>query len=290
MARSRSVLASVPLTQIKATKQTSYDIKAKDDYKPYLIIGMAITKNNRRLLVDRNNVKVKLFSPDMKHLSSVSVTDTPRGIAIVNDDTAVVTTDNKELILLDISYNWIFGEKLSISRTVKLDYTVRGISSCKSKLVVTCPDTEPPSVKLIGQTGRVYWSVSTDQQERQLFEDPRYLCCHDSDRSSTVVVTDRGKDTLTLLKAETGETVTKRQLEGDKRPWGVTTDTTGNVYVCYRANGEVSVLTGDLSEERILLTKQDGLSEGPQAIVYDETKRQLIVSYFSGSIDCYQLS
>ena len=295
MARSRSVLASVPLTQIKATKQTGYNIQAKDDNKRFLIAGMAITKNNRMLLVDRNNVKVKLFSPDMKHLFSVSVTDTPWGIAVVNDDTAVVTTEKQTLVLLNVSKTWIFWEKLSISRTVKLDYTVRGISNCKDKLAVTSPFTAPPSVKLIDQTGRVYWSVSQDQQGWRLFLQPLYVCCHDNDGTSTVVVTDCSKKTLTLLKAETGEVVTTRQLEGNKRPSGVTTDTAGNVYVCCRGTGEVSVLTGDLSEERILLTGQDGLSEGPHAIVYNQARQQLIVSsasFFENTrgIDCFQLS
>lgn len=164
---------------------------------------MAITKDKRRLLVDRGNFKVKLFSPDMEFLSSVSVSDIPFGIAVVNDDMAFVTTDNKALVSLEIS-----GRQLSISQTTKLDYIVQGISNCKDKLAVTCPFTVPPSVKLIDQTGRVYWPVSTDQQGRQVFEDPEYVCCHDNGGTSTVVVTDWGKNTLTLLEAETGEVIT----------------------------------------------------------------------------------
>ena len=38
--------------------------------------------------------------------------------------------------------------------------------------------------------------------------------------------------------------------------------------------------TGDLSEERTLLRRQDGLSDSPQAIVHDETRGQLFVSYW----------
>ena len=45
---------------------------------------------------------------------------------------------------------------------------------------------------------------------------------------------DKRTSTLTLLKAETGDVVTTRQLliKGGQR--GVTTDTMGNAYVCNR--------------------------------------------------------
>ena len=106
-----------------------------------------------------------------------------------------------------------------------------------------------------------------------------------------MVVSDYGKNTLTVLKADTGEVVTMRQLTGFKGLRGVTTDTAGNVYVCYQATDEVSVLNGDLSGERFLLTRQDGLSCSRWAIVYDETRNQLITSYWSrDTIDCFQLS
>ena len=298
-ARNRSVLAPTPPPQIKTTKQNSYNIKLKDG-RPYCwITGMAITNDKRRrLLVDfsNNNVKLfsadktflSLFSTDMKFLSSVSVPDSPWDISVVNDDTAIVTTNNYKLVILDIS-----RRQLSISRTVKLDYSAWGIASCKDKLFVTCPCTEPPCVKMIDRTGAVYWSVSTDQHGRQLFEDPRYLCCHYDGGSSTVVVTDRVKNSQTLLKAATGEVVTARQLVRNKRPLGVTNDKAGNVYVCYEDTSEVAVLTGDLSEEKILLTRNDGLRDSrPVAIVYDATRRQLVVSYcgiHGSSIDWFQL-
>ena len=143
-------------------------------------------------------------------------------------------------------------------------------------------------MKLIDQTGIVYWSLSTDQQGRQLFREPLYVCCHDVDGASNVLVTDLWKNTLTLLKAKTGEVVT-RQLEWNTWPRGITTNSEGNVFVCYYGTGEVSVLTGDLSEERVLLTAQDGMCANPCAIVYDETRKKLIVGYGrSSNIDCFR--
>ena len=126
---------------------------------------MAITNDGRRLLV-------KLFSRDMKLLSPLSLSDRPCDIAVLSDQEAVVTTESWSLVLLDIS-----GGKMSINDTTRVSYYVKGISKYGEKLVVTSYSPNPPSVKLIDRTGRVYWSVSTDDQGQSLFSTPRYVNC-----------------------------------------------------------------------------------------------------------------
>ena len=202
---------------------------------------------------------------------------------MISDSEAATTTTNKSLVLLDIS-----GSQLRIKTTTKVPYDINGITKYKNKLVISSTDPTT-SVKLIDLTGKVYWSVSSDQQGQSLFSHPWYLTSHDEGRSSTVIVTDWDNNTLTLLNGETGEVITRRQLQ--KIPRGVATDTAGNVYVCYCWTGKVSVLSGDLSEERILLSIQDGLSGRPQAIVYDDKTHQLLISYVSNDIvDSFKLS
>ena len=264
-------LQSGPITQIKAAKQGDYKVKLKDDKNICDINGIAITEDGRILMADYSNYKVKLFSPSMKFLSSVSVPENPWDIVVISDSEAAATTNNS-LVLLDIS-----GSQLRIKTTTKVPYDIRGITKYKNKLVIST-DSPTPSVKLIDLSGKVYWSVSSDQQGQSLFSDPWYLTSHDEGRSSTVIVTDYSNKTLTLLNGETGEVITRRQFQW-KEPRGVATDTAGNVYVCYWQTDEVSVLSGDLSEVRILLSTQDGLSSVPQAIVYDDKTHQLLISY-----------
>ena len=247
---------------------------------------MAITNDGRRLLVDRSNKKVKLFSRDMKLLSSLSLSDSPRGIAVISDKEAVVITDNnKSLKLLDIS-----GSKMSINDTTSVSYDVDGISKYGEKLVVTSCSLITSSVKLIDKTGRVYWSVSSDDQGQSLFSNPLYVTS-DIERN-TVTVTDCENNTLTVLNGDTGDVI-KRSVK-DKCPRGVTTWPSGNIYVCYCGTHEVAVLTGDLTQERILLSQQDGLCDGPYAITYDKISGHLITSYhwFGGdnSVDIWELS
>ena len=56
---------------------------------------------------------------------------------------------------------------------------------------------------------------------------------------------------------------------------------------------EVAVLTKDLSREKSLLSKRDGLRGTPQAIVYNAVDHQLFVSNYSeyarNTVDCFKL-
>ena len=270
--KSQSARQSVALTQLKGRKLGSYNVKLSDDEVKCWITGMAITNDGRRLLVDNYNNKVKLFSRDMKLLSSLSLSDHPCGIAVISDKEAVVTTDNKSLVLLGIS-----GGKMSINDTTRVPYDVDGISKYGEKLV-TSHSPEPRSVKLIDKTGRVYWSVSTDDQGQSLFSKPWYVTS-DIERN-TVTVTDWENNTLTVLNGDTGDVIKRRSVKY-KWPYGVTTGPSGNIYVCYYATREVAELTGDLAKERILLSQQDDQGDGPWAIAYDKTCGQLITSYYN---------
>ena len=277
---------TTPLSQIKTKKHGSYKVKLDDDKNDCHIYGIAITNDGRRLLADRNNDKIKMFSRDMKSLCSLSLTTTPLDIAVTGDREAVVSClGETKLLILDIS-----DRRMNIKGTIELPFAVYGIAPYQDKLLVATPWSTPSaSVKLIDQTGRVYWSTRTDQQGQQLFYCPEYVTCYDDGGSAAVIVSDRYNDTLTVLNADTGDVITRRQVKG-KSPKGVTTDTTGNIYVCYYRTDEVAVLTKDLSQENVLLSKRDGLSRKPQATVYNAVDHQLLVSYDSrNTVDCFKL-
>ena len=299
------------LPKLKAVKLASYNVKLDDDERDCNITGIAITSDGRRLLADHSNSKIKMFSRDMKSLCSLSLSIEPYDIAVTGDREAVVSCNEAKLLILGIS-----DRKMSIKGTVELPFAVYGIvpyqvagivpyqvagpapyqgdAPYEDKLLVTTwPHTSPsPSVKLIDLSGRVYWSTDTDQRGQDLFSWPEYVACHDDGGSAALIVSDYGNHTLTVLNADTGDVITRRQVEG-KRPRGVTTDTAGNIYVCYYETDEVAVLSKDLSQEKVLLSKRDRLSGLPQAIVYDAVDHQLLVSYDSddsrNTVDCFKL-
>lgn len=87
-------------------------------------------------------------------------------------------------------------------------------------------------MKMIDPSGNIYWSVSSNQEIQSLFQSHFYVIRHDDGRSATIVVTDTGNRTLTLLDGDDGSVINRRQVKG-KKPFGVTSETDGNVYVCY---------------------------------------------------------
>ena len=266
------------LSQIKAVKLFGYNVKLDNDKSDARIPGMAITNDGRRLLADNSNNKIKMFSRDMKSLCSLSLSTRPRDIAVTGDREAVVSCNETKLLVLDISATQT-DRKMRIKGTVELPFTVHGIAPYQDKLLVTTPwSTSSASVKLIDLRGTVFWSTDTDQQEQLLFSRPYYVTCYDDRGSAAVIVSDHGNETVTLLNADTGDVITRHQLDEANAPKGVTTDTTGNIYVCYKWSYEVAVLSKDLSQENVLLSMRDGLGGRPKAIVYDAVDHQLLVS------------
>ena len=202
---------------------------------------------------------------------------------MTGDKETVVSTYDPKLIFLHILDN-----KLTIKREVQLRFHVHGITRYKNYLIVTNFSAVPKTVKLIDMNGKVIWSLSTGDTGQSLFRVPWYVSSFPDGKSSSVIVTDRDNDTLTLLNGDTGEFITTHQLEREC-PNGVATDNAGNVYICYFGTSEVAVLSADLSREKILLSGQQGLRSSPQAIAFHEMSRQLVISYFDDSrIDIYQ--
>ena len=154
---------------------------------------------------------------------------------------------------------------MTIKNSVHLEYDVRGIASYDDELIVTCPTTYFPSIKLIDQTGRIFWPVSTNLQGQELFKAPNYVCeCNRERGNVTVVVSDSRNNTLTLSNAETGEMIAARRLKGNAKPQAVCMDNSGLIYVCNLGTHQVFVLSADLSERAPLMTLDYG-----QVIAYD---------------------
>ena len=180
--------------QIKARQTGTYNVRTKEDRNTCMILGVAITTCGQKLFVDRSNDKVKLFSQDMRFLSSVQVSGFD--ITMLNDREAVVTK-GRSLVFLEVA-----NEKLRIKQTINLSFSSYGITHNKDNII--CTD---------GQQLHV-----TDRQgSEQLlgcqssFNSSIYICSNSDGR--WIAATDSGKKTVTVLDANNGAVITRRQLE-----------------------------------------------------------------------------
>ena len=271
------------LSQIDITKMTPLKVKMAEDFL-CIINGMDITRDGNLLLADWNNKKVKLFSPDNKLLFSLLLADNPFAIAVINEKTAAVSTNDKSLHILDISD----PNSVSVQSSLHLGYLVTGMTPVNGNLVVT-RWSKPTSVKMVDVNGREIWSVSTDQSGQTLFKKPRSVVSIVKRDQTRIVVTDWGKDTLTVLDAKTGKHIKTIDVE-EKAPHGITADNEGNVYVCYFHTKEICVWSKDFKESRTLLSG-NMLSSGPRDILYNNITDELFVSYrITDQADKFQLS
>ena len=256
--------------QIKARQIGNYNVRTKEDRNTCWITGVALTSCGQKLFVDRLNGKMKLFSQDMRFLSSVQVID-GYDITTLNDMEAVVTTD-KALVFLELA-----NEKLKIKQTNDLSFNNYGITHGKDNLIYT----DSRHLHVIDRQGSKQLLGGQSS-----FRQSIYICSNSDGR--WIAVTDIGKHTITVLDANNGAVITSRQLE-KTTGWsnrGVALDTSDNIYVC--ADKEIIVMSGDLKNERVLFN----IDNVAQAIAYDGLKHQLIIShgFKDDSVCCLQLS
>ena len=265
-------------------KLSSLDISLKQDkYKCYTE-GIAVTEKGVLLVSDGSNKSVKAFSWDNKLLSCLTLSACPYDISVINDQTAAVSTEDRKLHISNISN----PANISIDRSVSLGYCVFGVTHYKGNLIVTSLSV-PGSVKMIDLNGREQWSVSVDDKGQQLFDTPYAVTVTTSNDTSTVIVSDRGKHSLTVLDPNDGHLIKTVDVKG-KQPYGLTTDKNGNVYVCYCNTKEICVFSPDFEKSRILLSSSE-LRGSPRHIVYCSNSDVLYIAYgYGDSVECFQLS
>ena len=255
------------LGQIKATQIGTFNVEIDEDDTVCCITGITITPSGQRLVVDLKNRTVKLFSQDVRFLSSVLVPEYPYDITMVNDREAVVTVE-KSLVFLEVT-----DTQLRIKHTINLSFDCLGITHNNGKLIVSARNR----IHALDLQGTKLWSV-----EQFLFTNTRYVSSNSDGR--WVAVTDYDKRTITILDTNNGAVITSRQVKNCNWLRGVSVDMSDNIFVCATPN--TVVLSSDLKNEHVLLK-----DSWPQAIAYDKMKHQLIISQWSNnSVRCLQLS
>ena len=261
------------IKKLSVRKSRSIEIKDKDDKEDCYIMGMALTHNGTILLADWKNSNIKSVSPDSKVLSVLSLPSSPRAITVLNTTTAVAAAINNKLYIINITDN----KALSLRSESQLDYYINAMVAYNGNLAVT-RDTRPRTTQLITIDGRVLWSVYRDTTGQDLFHYPFGITITSiTDTTAAVVVSDMVNNTLTLLEAQTGTIIRSIDLGEWKEPWSITTDSDGNVYVCYHYTDEIGVWSADFQESKILLSG-DKVGKSPCCIVYSAVNNSLYVS------------
>ena len=310
------------IMKLHATKMPSLNAKTVDDERTCAISAMAITNDGTLILMDANNMKLKLFTKDDKLVTTLKLSNDPTSVAVINDARVVVSTrkwsdedqddgngsgdgddddenddtlegpsgyEYDELQFLDISN----PASLSVQRTMSVDYSITGMTVCHGNLVISSykwNEDGPECVRMTDLNGYAVWSAITSPKGEQLFERAEAVTTTIFNDNAAIIVSDVCKNELVLLDASDGNLIKTANIP-EKNPKGITTDVDGNVYVCYWSTNEIGVWSADLKRTRILLGGSD-LPFNPKAVLYNPSSDELYVSYYEDTdfVDRFRLS
>ena len=253
------------------------NIKITDDTRDCYIRGIDMTDEGNIIIADFNNSKIKLYGPDGNLLSFLKLSSKPKEVSVIKDSQALISMLGKQMCkqigIIDISESG----NLSWNGTIKTTCAVGGITTYQNYLIITCDESieKLRAVQMIDMDGNVVWTVTKDKHGSNLFDFGRFLTTRCSKDCDTLIVTDVGKQSVIIIDALTGEVVKVCNVKG-REPRGVCVDCHGNVYVCYKS-GEITVWSGDMSEERCLVNDPEQL-DCPLAMVYDRMRSELLVT------------
>lgn len=244
------------------------------DESECLTMGLDITADGNVLIVDRNNRKLKMFSPDGDYMASRKLPKDPEGVAVISDNRAAVSTWNKLIGIVDTSPHG----GLTLKKTINLGYHVWGIAGYRDHMIVTCSPSpsstqSPSTVRMIDMHGKVKWSVTTDMEGADLFQWAGFLTVRSGASRDTVIVTDQYKQTITVLSAHNGSVLKVCDVNG-RTPKGITCDENGEVYVCFDS-GAITLWSADMSRER---NPGNVDMKDPYAMAYDKKQKELFVA------------
>ena len=253
----------------------SLNIKSSDDKEKCHISGMDQTPSGSVLLADFWNRKIKLFSPDHELISDIQLSAPPNDVSVVDNQTAVVATNDSQLQFLDISN----PSSIKLKRKERPEFSVLASAPYRSNLVVI--SSAPAALKMIDQSCKKKWSLCLD------FSSVWYVVCKSvSGRPAGIVSC---QESLTFVDIKHGDLIKTIDVK-NKEPRGLTTDNSGNLYVCYRGTKEVAVWSPDVTQNRVVLSGGD-LRPDVWRVLYNKTTDQLIVSYQdTDMIDIFKMS
>ena len=285
----RSSKKNYKLTE--ATLWNTVNVKLPTDNRACWVTGIAIISSGQRLLVDRTNRKLKLYSTDMVHLTSLLLPEKPTNVCMYAGTVALITAE-KRIFIVDINIRKIV---MSLQRTIEFDFSITRITACRQNVFLTT-NTSPPEVRKISLTGDKLWSVP-DRDNERIFTNPKSIISYIDGENITVAVLDarnafvhNAVDTLTIIDGATGEILKSCVLTKLEIHHGLAYDCRSrSFFVSIAKEGAIIELTKDLSRETVRFSTRsksaaypgilsNDLFDCPYEIGLDHQQTQLIIS------------
>ncbi|XP_062568287.1 uncharacterized protein LOC134230474 [Saccostrea cucullata] len=260
---------------IECTGCKQLNVTSETDNAEVWITGAVFLEDDKILMADNRNLKLKLFSADFKFITEDD-SFKPYDLTLMDNETAAVgdsgcirycTVENNSLKLTKTYNNdW----KIYVPKMLSLSGYCRGICSSQSKLAV-CSGKDLDK-RIILQDIEIVRHIWQDIDGKSLFREPWY--CVMNEAASLIFVADGvGMEGHVICVTTQGRFRWKHKFE---MPRGLCI-CGDHLLVADMKDNSIKVISFDGEEVKTLLTKEDGIQR-PQCVAINRTGDKLLVS------------
>ncbi|XP_060583384.1 uncharacterized protein LOC132739649 [Ruditapes philippinarum] len=254
-------------SEVQRTASYYTDIKFRCDIPS----SLCLLSENCLLVTNYTSCKLILFKDLSVSMSSSDTIDLPSNpwvVAKVGNNKVAVTFPRSEIISLIT-----FSKCMTVTNIedIKVGECCHGVAYSNKKLIVPFTDS-PARVKILDMSGKVLKILIKDQHGTCLFADPHYLTV--SADNTVIFVSDFRKNCVTGL---TFDGNVKAIYEDDQlnKPYQLTVDRSGAVFVCGFGTNNTHQLSPDLTKVKILLDIEQGIY-GPVGVAYCKNTKRIL--------------
>ena len=261
--------------KIKSTKEVN--IKLEDDVYNPNILGCAFLSNNRILLCDCKNRRLKLLDSGMSVKQSLKLPfhSGPYNVASISANEAIITFGN--ISCNDMQYIYTQPD-LKLGKKITLPVQCYGLSILNDEIYTAYhKESGHDEIWRLDRAGNILSKIVFTRNSSGR-PDHLGLCLESS--NPRVYLTDWRDSKVTCLQ-QNGKAIYQYQDQGLKWPLGIYVDKVGNSLVCGSDSNNVVVITADGRKYGELLTSKDVVN--PCCIDYRPKDQTLIVGCYDSS-------
>ncbi|XP_076096352.1 uncharacterized protein LOC143067141 [Mytilus galloprovincialis] len=211
-----------------------------------IIIDMMCLTDGKVIVVERFGT-VNIFSSDGKLQKQLPITGEARSITQINENTIAITYHNEKAIKI------INMENETVTKVFKLDKVCSGLSFSNNNLAVGLDYNE---IRMIDLEGNTVNSIQVESKSTLFI----LVYCNNK-----IIYLDY-LDGAVYCYDESGKQIW-RYTQDLSSPYGLCTDTYGNIIVANYYSNTIVVISKDGQNSKVLISEEDGLVR-PQCICF----------------------
>ena len=275
-----------PFVKKNARLLTHFEATSTMDERCAELTGGTFLQEERLILVDNANEKLKLFTLEGDLLSELELSSRPWDITCIPGGMAAVTLPEEKKILVVVATSGDCITPVEQFTTIGKCYGI-AYSYYTKELVVACdtPCDGQATVKVVSLLGQEIRDLRFDSNGDVMLTRPNYLATNPF--NADVYVSDESNNSVTGITMK-GEFRFKYSESYLKLPTGIAADNHGCVYVCGNGSCDIHQLSRDGKRIRLLM---DGLHH-PRAISFDPYEERFLVTSdgsYKSIVHIYQL-